>query len=465
MILITILGLAGVTLLLISFNALYVAGEFATVASRKTRIIQMAENGNRTAQSLLEILNDSHKLDQLVATSQIGITISSLVLGIFGERSISPLLQFPNLDLPISSAVLSSTIVLALTTTLQVVFGELIPKSLAVQFPERLALFLFQPMYWSMWLFTPLLVVFNGSSAILLRLLGFDSHGEHGHVHSPQEIELLMTESFEGGLLDAEEKQMLRNAFRMRDLTARQIMIPRRRIVAAPRGHTVQDVMQLSVETGKSRIPLFDGDIDHIVGFVHVRDLFRLHVKGETELPQKLRPVTLIPEAMIVSEVWDKLESAGQYFGIVFDEFGGTHGLITLEDIIEEIFGELQDESDEEADLIYRGAQGRLRFRWDWLIADINEYFDLDLDETWDTLDALVISELGRDAEAGDEVVVNGTTIRVEAKGEHGIEELSLVNPGQPKLADEKIYRLFTDKKSLPPLNLSNGTKEEPNNE
>ncbi|MEM7801063.1 MAG: hemolysin family protein [Chloroflexota bacterium] len=440
-ILITILIILAVIILLISLNALYVAGEFATVAARKTRIYQMAEAGNSTAKSLLNIMEDSHLLDQFIATSQIGITISSLLLGIFGERIISPQLPFEN-------AALSSTIVLAITTVTQVVFGELVPKSLAVQFPETIALFLYYPMRFSMWLLSGLLFILNGSASVILKWLGMEGHGEHGHVHSPQEIEILVEESFEGGLLDAEEKQMLRNAFRMRDLTARQVMIPRRRIVAAPVSDSVQDVMQLSVETGKSRIPLFEGDIDKIAGFVHVRDLYRLHVKGETHLPEKLRPVVHIPEAMSVSEVWDKLDQAGQYFGIVFDEFGGTYGLITLEDIIEEIFGELQDESDHESALIYKGAQGRLRFRWDWLIADINEYFELELIEEWDTLDALVISELGRDAEEGDEVVVNGTTIRVEKKGEHGIEELSLVNPEKPKLADETIYQIFTQNKS-----------------
>ena len=203
-------------------------------------------------------------------------------------------------------------------------------------------------------------------------------------------------------------------------------------------------MLALTVDTGKSRIPLFEGDIDNIVGFVHVRDLFRLQVQGKHQLPKDLRPIVHIPEAMPVSDVWNKLEEAKQYFGIVFDEFGGTHGLITLGDLIEEIFGELQDESDDEAALLYRGAQGKLRFRWDWLVSDINEYFDLTLDESYDTLDALVIGYLGRAPEFKDEIVLQGTTIRVEKVGEKGIEELSLVNPDHPKLQNEEVFNLFS---------------------
>jgi CBS domain containing-hemolysin-like protein len=324
------------------------------------------------------------------------------------------------------------------------VLGELVPKSLSLQYPESIAMYLLVPMRISSTVLTPLLWLCNGSASLLLRLFGLGHSGGHGHIHSPQEIEILVGESHIAGVLDNEEQELLRNAFRMRDLTARQVMIPRRRMVVAPVDSTVQDLLALTVETGKSRLPLFEGDIDNIVGFVHVRDLFRLQVKGETKLPEKLRPIVLIPEAMPVSDVWDKLDEARQYIGVVFDEFGGTYGLITLEDLIEEIFGELQDESDDEAALLYRGAHGRLRFRWDWLVADINEYFDLELDETYDTLDALVIGLLGRSPEAKDEVVIDRTTIRVEKIGDQGIEELSLVNPSHPKLEDEEVFNLFS---------------------
>ena len=437
----TVLFIVFVIIVLVGFNALYVAGEFATVAARKTRIAYLADEGNSLAKQLLPIMEETSELDNYVATSQIGITISSLMLGIFGEQVIAEALVEASSFITYG---LAFTLTLILTTTLQVVLGELIPKSLSIQYPESIAMYLVVPMRISSAVLKPLLWLCNGSATFFLRLLGMNHEGGHGHIHSPEEIEILVGESHIAGELDNEEQELLRNAFRMRDLTARQVMIPRRRIVAAPADSSVQDLLALTVDTGKSRIPLFEGDIDNIVGFIHVRDLFRLQVKGETTLPKELRPIVLIPEAMPVSDVWDKLEDARQYFGIVFDEFGGTYGLITLEDLIEEIFGELQDESDNEAALLYRGAQGRLRFRWDWLVTDINEYFDLMLDESYDTLDALVIGYLGRSPEDKDEVVIDGTTIRVEKIGEKGIEELSLVNPSHPKLQDEEVFNLFS---------------------
>ncbi|MEM8858671.1 MAG: hemolysin family protein [Chloroflexota bacterium] len=438
--LLTILFILVVIVILVGFNALYVAAEFATVAARKTRIAYLAGEGNSLARQLLPIMDDHANLDNYVATSQIGITISSLVLGIFGEQVIAEALEGAS---PVITYGIAFTLALIITTTLQVVLGELVPKSLSIQYPESIAMYLVVPMRISSTILTPLLWICNGSANFLLRLFGMKHEGGHGHIHSPEEIEILVGESTIAGVIDSEEQEMLRNAFRMRDLTARQVMIPRRRIVAAPIESSVEDLLMLALETGKSRIPLFEETVDTIVGFVHVRDLFRLQVKGQKELPKELRPIVHIPETMPVSDVWDKLEEAGQYFGIVFDEFGGTHGLITLEDLIEEIFGEIQDESDNEAALLYRGAQGRLRFRWDWLVADINEYFDLELDESYDTLVALVIGHLGRPPVDKDEVVIEGTIIRVEKIGEKGIEELSLVNPDHPKLQDEEVFNLF----------------------
>lgn len=419
---------------LIFFNALYVAAEFATVASRKTRIRQLAGDGNTMAKLLLPIMENSKSLDRYVAACQIGITISSLLLGAYGQNVLAELLTSPLENLlgeagAISAETLSAFIILFLITTLQVVLGELLPKSIAIQYPEQMALLLAIPMRISLVVLAPLIALFNGSGNILLRLMGQEHHEGHGHVHSKQEIMILVTESHEGGLLDDEERQMLRNAFRLRDLTARLVMKHRTQIVAAPADSTLDELLDLSTISGKSRIPLYTDNIDNIVGFVHVKEIFRLKLKGQNDLTSIQREIVHVPESLPASDVWEKLKEAKQYMAIVFDEFGGTAGLITLEDLIEEIFGELLDESDNERKITYIGKYGRRRLRADQLIVDVNEYFELQLPKEVDTLAGLVMSQLGHPASVGDEVEVEGVKVRVEEMNEMTITEVSLDSP------------------------------------
>jgi putative hemolysin len=431
--------------LLIFINGLYVAAEFATVSSRRTRVSQMASGGNRFARMLLPIVEDSQMLDKYVAACQLGITASSLILGAFGQNFIASRLVDPitdlveiflpwleNIGIPISTtaSALATTIavtgVLLVLTLLQVIMGELFPKSVAIQYPERTALLTVVPVKWSLLLLRPFIWFFNGSGNLVLKLLGRDNRGERGRVHSPEEIEILVSESHEGGLLDDEERQMLRNAFRLRDLTARQVMAHRTRIVAAPVGSTVLEILKIALDAGHTRIPLYQETVDNIIGFVHVKDLFRLYVEGKENLAEILREVPLVPESIPVVDVWETLNRQGQYIAIVFDEFGGTAGLITFEDLIEEIFGELQDEFDDERALISLDDEGRVHLRGDLLVADVNEYLELDLPDTADTLSGLVISELGRPPSIGDEIIIGDTVIRVEMMADLGVSEVSL---------------------------------------
>ncbi|MEW5985342.1 MAG: hemolysin family protein [Chloroflexota bacterium] len=440
------LAIVAAIALLVFVTAFYVAGEFATVSSRKTRVSQMAAAGDRLAGRLAPVLEDRRKLDSYVAACQLGISASSLVLGAYGQSVIAPHLVRPLAALitfvrpllgqavepdGVTQAVAASiaaTGILILLTILSVVLGELLPKSIAVQYPEDVARAVVVPMQWSLWLFRPFIWFFNGSGNLILRLLGQKDAPGQSHVHSPEEIELLVTESHQGGLLDDTERRMLRNAFRMRDLTARQVMVHRTRLVAAPVASSVRELMKLSVEEGFTRIPLYKDTIDNIIGFVHVKDLFRLHVLGRENLAEILREVVHVPESLPISEVWETLNNNRQYMAIVFDEFGGTAGLITFEDLIEEIFGELQDEFDEgEMAIIALDKQGRIYLRGDVLVTDANEYLDLKLPEgEADTLGGLVLSELGRPPVVGDEVTVGDTAIRVEVMDDFTVTELSL---------------------------------------
>ncbi len=445
-----ILGIVATVTLMIFFNALYVAAEFATVSSRRTKISQLAGEGNRMASALLPYIEDRKTLDRYVAACQIGITISSLVLGAYGQNvlanALTPLIAsllnltpsvtgFLNGNIDSASITLAHSIavilVLIFITTLQVILGELFPKSVAIQYPERIAMSVVWPMKISLKLFSPLIWLFNGSGVLLLRLIGRDSKGKKAHVHSPEEIEMLVSESHEGGLLDDTERQMLRNAFRLRDLTAKQVMLHRTKIVAAPANSTVLELLQLAIEVGYSRIPIYRKSIDDIIGFAHVKDLFRLQVQGEDNPTQILRDVEYVPETMPVFDVWEKFNTRRKYLTIVFDEFGGTAGLITFEDLIEEIFGELQDEFDDEKALIARDKEGRIYLRGDLLVADVNEYLELNLPIEADSLSGLIISALGRPPQVGDEVSVENILMRVEALEDLGVQEVSLQLPTQ----------------------------------
>jgi CBS domain containing-hemolysin-like protein len=437
-----------VVAILILLNGLFVAAEFATVSARRTRVSQMAATGNRFAKIILPIMENSASLDRYVAACQLGITATSLVLGALGQSYIAVRLIDPitNLLLTLEPVVgvigissveaaeavatsISVTGVLIFLTVLQVVFGELFPKSVAIQYPEQVALSTAVPVSWSVQLMRPLIWFFNGSGNLILRLFGYEAPGKHAKAHSPEEIEILVTESHEGGLLDDDKRRMLRNAFRMRELIARQVMIHRTRIIAAPVESSVADLMQIALEVGHTRIPLYQDTIDTFIGFVHIKDLFRLHVNGRENLAEILRDVVYVPETMPVADVWETLSNKRQYMAVVFDEFGGTAGLITFEDLIEEIFGELQDEFDDESALISLDAEGRIYLRGDLLVTDVNEYLNLELPDVADTLGGLVLSELGRPPEVGEEITAGNTVIRVETMDDLSVTEVSLL-PG-----------------------------------
>jgi putative hemolysin len=428
--------------LMIFVNALYVAGEFSSVSARKTRIAQLAEEGNALARTLLPVLQDSKKLDNYIAASQVGITLSSIVLGIYGERQIAPLLEPWIARLPLGSggqvagtaaaAVIATTLVLMLLTTLQVVLGELLPKSIGIQYPEQLALATVLPIRWSAdVLLKPLIVLLNGSGALILKLIGGDAHHEHAHIHSPEEIVILVRDSHRGGLLDADERQFLQNVFRTSRVHAVEIAVPRNRMVAAPIDRPLGQVLEMAAESAFTRIPIYQDTIDQIMGFVHLRDLFALHrADPEASLRRILRSVPFVPESLSLPAVWDRLDQAQSYLAIVFDEFGGTAGLITREDLIEELFGELQDEFDNERALITPAGEGRVVVRGDMLIANLNDLLEIDLPrDAASTVGGLIMDRLGRVPRVGDAVEIEGAVLQVEAVAHNSVTSARITLP------------------------------------
>lgn len=431
----TILIIFLMVTLMIGFNALYVAGEFATVSARKSRITKIANDGNRLAKMLLPILEDSHKLDNYIAASQVGITISSVVLGIFGQQQIAPRIEPLLSDLPFITEVAatgaSATLVLILLTILQVVLGELVPKSLALQYPERVALFTALPMRWSAdIILKPLIILLNGSGVLILRLIGVHHTEGHKHVHSPEEIQYLLLQSREGGLIDPQEHKLLDSAFRFGRVRAGEIIIPRTRMVAADVSSSVDDVLRLAAKSDYTRIPIYEGDIDHIIGFVHLKELFQLSFKGEApDVRGILRPVTFVHHTTNLDDVWNDLNEAKSYIAIVSDEYGGTVGLITREDLLEELFGEVQDEFDDGEPLpIVQIDKNTYRIRGDVSINHINDDLNLSLetDEAY-TIGGYFLNKLGHMAESGDEIVDHSVLLRANVIKDRAVEEIILI--------------------------------------
>ncbi len=440
----TILTAVLVVVLMVGANALYVAAEFSSISSRRTRIRRLAEQGNPLAKILLPVLTDPHKLDNYIAASQVGITISSIVLGIYGQQQIAPRLEPWLSRLPlgglssaggqVAAAGTAAILVLIFLTTLQVVLGELVPKSIAVQYPEQTALATALPMKWSAeYILRPFIAVLNGSGYFVLRLMGSRFAAEHAHLHSPEEIQILVRESHRGGLLNGDERQLLRRVFRASGKTAAEIAVPRTRMAAASIETPLEEVLKSAADSAYSRLLIFEGDIDNIVGFVHLKDLFGLfQADRSASIRQILRLVPFIPEALPSAQVWDRMNEAQSYLAVVLDEYGGTRGLITQEDLIEELFGDFQDEFDQELALVRRGKEGEFIVRGDIQIDTLNEMLETRISyEASHTLGGLILDHLGRAPIQGDVVNVDGVQFRVEAVSGVTVSEVRVILPGR----------------------------------
>lgn len=419
---------------LLLINALYVAAEFATLSSRRSRLAQMAEEGNRLAGVILPIVEEPRRLDTYIAACQLGITLSSLVLGFYAQAALSgvvaPWLERLGISSDVAALSLASTVVLLVLTGFQVVIGELVPKNIAVQYPERLALLTAVPLRWSMALFRPLIWLFNGSGQVILKLMGVEPTREHVHVHTADEIAILVEESGAGGVLDQQERRLIENTLWMRRSSVRQIMVPRTRVLAAPVDTPCDQLFSQLANSYFSRLPLYEGSIDNIVGVVHLKDLLCLHAQagvGCQDVRPVMAPALFIPESMPVDEAFALLQTRRYHVAVVLDEFGGTAGIVTLEDLIEEIFGEVQDEFDQDVPLFRVLPGNRVLVRWDWLVEDLNELLHLQLPgEEAHTIGGLVLNELAHVPEVGEIVDVAGVSLRVERVEGKGVAAVSL---------------------------------------
>jgi len=414
---------------MVSFNALYVAAEFATVGSRRSRVQEAAGSGSASAGRLLVILQDPARLDNYVAACQIGITLSSLVAGAYGQAQLTPLLE------PLFGAggqTVAIIIVLIAITAVQVVLGELLPKTAALRYPERLAMATLAPMQVSQWLFRPLVAVFNGSAFALMKAAKLQVDHSHAHVHSPEELAGLYRASAAGGLIDAAEREMLAGVLNVEDRLAREIMTPRLRLVTVRETTSVGDALALLADSPHSRFPVTD-DLDEVIGVVQLRDLFaRAQSDPATPVSAVARPVVAVAEMVSVPALWRRLREEQQHCAIVVNEYGSVAGLVTLEDAIEEILGEVHDEFDHEDDPITVAGR-RVSVRGDVLVEVLDDRFGLHLGTgVTDTIGGLVWHELGRLPVVGDQVRLEpaGVVVRVDGLDGRAVALVSFDLPG-----------------------------------
>lgn len=419
------LGIAfnlSVIILLLFSNGFFVASEFAMVKVRKTRVEQLVKEGNSEAKLALEAIDD---IDKFIAAVQLGVTISSIGLGWVGEATlakiIKPLFDFiPGVGHTIATHSVSVTVAFCLITFLHVVLGELIPKSIALEYTEKTALWVARPMHGISFIFTPFIWALNGFGNLVLRILKIPHAQQSSLVHSTEELDMLVDASYNGGVLNETEKDMLHNMFKFSDLTAKQVMIPRTDMVCIPVDMELEELNKLASESQYTRYPVYDEDIDHIIGFVHVKDLYSLSIKDEVcPIKNIIRDILLVPETITMDNlVLEFKKLKGQQMAIVVDEFGGTSGLITLEDVLEEIVGDVQDEFDEEEESdIKEIAEDTYIANAMMRLDEFSEYFDFDNDiedEDVDTIGGLVVKLIGRIAEVGDTVDFKNFTFTVK---------------------------------------------------
>ena len=415
-----------VVLILIAINALYVLAEFAAVSIRRSRVHELADEGNALARRLLPIISDTSKLDRYIAVCQIGITISSLILGAFGQARLAAELApvFERFG-SVGTATAQSTaavIVLVGLTILQVVLGELVPKSLALQFPVQSALYTVLPMRWSSIIFSWFIAILNGSGNVVLRLLGIPQ-GRHRHIHSPEEIDLLLVESRDGGLLEPDEQKRLHEALQLGLRPAHQLMVPRRQIKAVDAAAPIDEILMTVAHGAYTRLPVYRGSIDNIVGMLHAKDLVAHYVEhGEVgSIEQVMRPALRVPETISATRLLSQLRGAHTHQAVLMDEFGGVEGLVTLGDILASVLGETGRNERMEGESL---PDGRVRLPGHMRLTDVEEWTGVAWRGKADTVAGHVADKLGHIPAPGEETIIDGVLVEVERVEYHAIESL-----------------------------------------
>ncbi len=400
---------------LVLLNALFVAAEFAFVRVRPTRLTQLIAEGNHKAESANHCVNH---LDAYLSVSQLGITLSSLGLGWLGEPAVAsllkPLLTRWGIGSPALVTSISFIVAFSLITFVHVVFGELAPKSLAIQKAENIALGLARPMQFFYRLFYPAVMLLNGTANWFIMRLGFEPPSDNAVAHSEEELRILIGESYKSGQINATEQELLENVFRFEEKVAEEIMVPRPDVVFLDMELELESNMEIARKSGHTRFPLIDGNPDEVIGVINVKDLMYLNDRIEN-LSEIKREAVFIPESMPLDKLLAEFKKRREHLVIVIDEYGGTAGIVSLEDVLEELVGDIQDEYDHEEPEFTVAQDGTILASGRMFIDDAVERFKLPLDDEdqYNTLAGYVLGKLGKSPEEGDEITEGHINLKI----------------------------------------------------
>lgn len=421
-----------ITLFLVFLNGFFVAAEFAIVKVRVSQLEVKAQSGHKTAGLALNIIKN---LDAYLSATQLGITLASLGLGWIGESVVTDiiinLMSFfgynPNPELAHFWAL---PIAFILITVLHIVFGELAPKSIAIQKPESTTLSIVHPLRWFYLIFKPMIWVLNGFANLILKGVGISLKGG-SEIHSAEELRHLIEQGKVSGAIQPSEHELLKNVFNFNLITAKQIMVPRTSINAIDIDTQAKEVVNRIIKEGYSRMPVYKETIDNIVGMVYTKDLLKMINKGETlNLDAAMRPAYFIPQTKKISELLKELQARHLHMAIVMDEFGGVAGIITIEDIIEELVGEIQDEHDEEAPFVEKLNEKEFLVNALSTIEDVNEFLPVPLPKSneYDTVAGLVNFAFGKIPELNEKIRFEDYEIQVLKKSKQRVLVVKLIS-------------------------------------
>jgi len=420
-----LLAVAGLILL----NAFFVAAEYGLVTSRRTRIMELEHQGNKRARSVLRITADPPRF---IAAMQLGVTIASLAIGALGEQVLAR--EFESWV----ASILAVIFALLIITYLEVVIGELVPKGIALGHPERTALAVSTLVRLFFTAFRPLIWLLQESTNVILRVLRLEPPGAEHEAHSEAELRMLLSSSAEQGEIEQEEQEMVYKVFDFADKEVADVMVPRPEVVAISIALPPEEALQAVLDSPYTRYPVYRESLDDIVGTLHIRDLVAaLHDRGiaSVDLEELVRPAYMVPETKDLAALLTEFRRTNNHLAVVIDEYGQMEGIVTLEDLLEEIVGEIEDEFDLPDETIERIDDRTVRIDGTFPIDDFNEEFHLDLPhEDYHTMAGFVFGELGRAAEPGDSVAHDGIRFEVDSLEGQRIDRLKVTFAPKPPL-------------------------------